>query len=61
LPHLAQKQPFLNLSDLFQDELSVVMRDLEDRCAKEELKRGVRSTFSVDEGATSGGQWVATV
>jgi hypothetical protein len=37
--HLTQKQPFLNLSDLSPDELSIVMRDLEDRRAKEELKR----------------------
>jgi hypothetical protein len=33
--HLTQKQPFLNLSDLSPDELSIVMRDLEDRRAKE--------------------------
>jgi hypothetical protein len=37
--HLAQKQPFLNLSDLSAEELSIVMRDLEDRRAEEGLKR----------------------
>lgn len=37
--HLADKPPFLNLSDLTKTELAVVMRDLDDRRASSGLKR----------------------
>lgn len=37
--HLADKPPFLNLSDLTKTELAVVMRDLDDRRVNSGLKR----------------------
>lgn len=37
--HLADKRPFLNLSDLAEPELAAVMQDLERRRASSELKR----------------------